>query len=198
MMASAARGALQGQIDRLFACGTVAGMSDAELLERFTSRGEGSEAAFEAILARHGPMVLGVCHRILGDRHSAEDAFQATFLLLSRRSGMLRVRDTLGPWLHEVARRTACKARTAATRCRGRERRVAERTSVESVDQEPLDDLGAILHEEIGRLSPVYRAAVVVCYLEGRTHHEAAAVLGWPVGSVRGRLAGSRAASRRG
>ena len=138
-------------------------------------------------------MVWNVCHRFLGDRHAAEDAFQATFLLLAERSEVLRVRGTLGPWLHEVARRTACKARTAAARRQTRERRVAEATPVAIMDRESADDLGAILHAEIGRLSPDYRAVVVTCYLEGRTHDDAAAVLGWPVGTVRGRLARARA-----
>ncbi len=137
-------------------------------------------------------MVLATCRRVLGDPHAAEDAFQATFLVLVRQAGSLRVRDSLGPWLHGVATRTALKARTGAARrrtrwsggSRGRRRRG------------PLDagaeELGQILHREVARLPAKYRAPVVLCYFEGQTHDEAASRLGWPVGTVRSRLARAR------
>src|SRR5262249_26876331 len=130
MTPSAPSGPIPGRLDRLLAVGTVAGMSDDELLGRFARRDPGSETAFEGLVTRHGPMVLHVCWRILGDRHAAEDAFQATFLLLARRAGALHVRGTLAPWLHEVARRMASKSREAARRLRVREQRAATATRI--------------------------------------------------------------------
>src|SRR5262249_57236543 len=116
-----ARGTWQtvlGQVDRLYAEGTCTGHDDGHLLARFTAARDESNRAFAAILERHGPMVLEVCRRVLGDHHAAEDAFQATFLVLARRAGSLRVRPggSLGPWLHEVACRTARKFRRASSR----------------------------------------------------------------------------------
>ena len=180
------------QIDQLFSVGTLSGMSDAELLARFAARDAGSESAFAALVTRHGSMVLGACRRILRDAHSAEDAFQATFLLLARRADTLRVPHTLGPWLHQVAYRTACKARTAAARRSARERRVAAEAPTMSEPYEPADDVGLILHAEIDRLPASYRTVVVTCYLDGLTHEQAAARLGWPIGTVCGRLARAR------
>ena len=112
----ASRGAgLLGQIHRLWDLGTFAGLTDAQLLERFAARhGDGSEPAFEALVERHGPMVFRVCRAILRDEHEASDAFQATFLVLVRRAGSLWACDTLGPWLHQVAYRVAHCARSAA------------------------------------------------------------------------------------
>ena len=156
------------------------------------------EAAFETILARHGGLVWTVCRQVLGDAHAAEDAFQATFLVLVRRAASLRVREqgSLGPWLYGVAYRIALKARQGAARRRTRERRVAK-TAVETPsDAVEHDELHALLHDEVNRLPAKYRAPVVLCYFEGRTHEEAAAALQWPVGTVRSRL--SRARDRSG
>src|SRR5262245_61038256 len=112
----------------LFHVGAVGGLTDGQLLERFTAqRGEAAEQAFAALVERHGPMVLRVCRSVLRDPHEAHDAFQATFLVLVRRSGSLWVRDSLGPWLHQVAYRVASCARSAAARRRRHEHRVAER-----------------------------------------------------------------------
>jgi RNA polymerase sigma factor (sigma-70 family) len=194
-MASASVGDLGRHLGRLFGAGSAVGLSDGELLERFARRrDEAAEAAFETLLARHGAMVLTVCRQVLGDPHSAEDAFQATFLVLVRRAAALRVRDpgSLGPWLHGVAYRISLKARQAAARRRARERRAARpnvgrpSAAIEQVE------VGAVLHEEVNRLPAKYRAPVVLCYLEGRTHDEAAAALRWPVGTVRGRLSRAR------
>jgi RNA polymerase sigma factor (sigma-70 family) len=194
-----ARGTWQtvlGQVDRLYAEGTCTGYDDGHLLARFAAARDESNRAFAAILERHGPMVLEVCRRMLGDRHAAEDAFQATFLVLARRAGSLSVRPggSLGPWLHEVAYRTARKARRASLRRASRERRTAERTGTVGAGQPAgLDvDESRLLHEEVARLPEKYRAAVVLCYFQGLTHDQAAETLRWPVGTVRGYLARAR------
>ena len=122
-MASGYRGSVVGSLGRLFEAGTVAGLGEAQLLERFLAQGDG--AAFEAILQRHGPMVLGVCRRVLDDPHDVADAFQATFLVLVKKARGLWVRDSLGPWLHQVAFRTASCARSAAARRQRLEQRAA-------------------------------------------------------------------------
>src|SRR4051794_38891206 len=119
-MASAQYGAVLRQIRRLFDGGSVAGMTEGQLLERFVSRRD--EAAFEALVARHGPMVLGVCRRVLSDPNDVEDAFQATFLVLVKKAGTLRRRDLLGNWLYGVAFRVATRSRADAARRFLRER----------------------------------------------------------------------------
>ena len=111
--------------DTLFHEGTLGGLSDAELIERFLTPETAGEAAFEILLGRHGPMVLGVCRRILGDDHAADDAFQATFLVLVRRAGVIRRRESLGPWLHGVARSVALRAKAKDRLRRERELRAA-------------------------------------------------------------------------
>jgi RNA polymerase sigma factor (sigma-70 family) len=193
-MPGASVGDLGWHLGRLFSAGSAVGLTDGELLERFARRDEAAEAAFETLLVRHGSMVLTVCRQVLGDAHAAEDAFQAAFLVLVRRAASLRVREpgSLGPWLHGVAYRIALKARQQAARRRARERRAA----MPAVGRPSLaleqGELRALLHEEVNRLPAKYRAPVVLCYLEGRTHDEAAAALRWPVGTVRGRLARAR------
>ncbi|HLH27437.1 MAG TPA: sigma-70 family RNA polymerase sigma factor, partial [Acidimicrobiales bacterium] len=146
----------------LFAAGTATGLTDRELLERYTARraeatgaATAAELAFAALVDRHGPMVWGVCRRVLGDTHEAEDAFQATFLVLARKAGSVRIRDSLAPWLHEVACRVALCARAADVRRRRHERRAAERADP-SARAPGADDLGPLLHEEIGRLPERY------------------------------------------
>ncbi len=119
-MASGYRGSIVGTLGRLFEAGTFAGLGDAQLLERFLARGD--EAAFEAILQRHGPMVLGVCHRVLDDPHDVADAFQATFLVLVKKARSIRDREALATWLYGVARRVAVRARVGARRRLARER----------------------------------------------------------------------------
>ncbi|QEH32168.1 ECF RNA polymerase sigma factor SigE [Aquisphaera giovannonii] len=196
MATGQARGFLR-QLDGLLADGTAAGLTDGQLLERFSTRGgPAAEQAFAAIVERHGPMVLRVCRGVLGRsrEQDAEDAFQATFLVLVRRARSLWVADSIGPWLHQVALRTASCARGAAARRRRHEAagaRPAEAT-VDRGDDGGLDDLGRILHEEIGRLPDRYRIPVVLCDLEGRTHEQAARHAGWPVGTVKSRLSRAR------
>jgi RNA polymerase sigma factor (sigma-70 family) len=176
------------QIDRLFRSGSVAGLTEGQLLDRFVR--DRDDTAFEAIVARHGAMVLGVCRANLRDPNDIDDAFQATFLVLVKKANSLHHRDLLGPWLHGVAHRVSRRARIDAAKRRDR-----LPTGPEPVAPAvPPDDfeLRHTLHDEVNRLPESYRAAVVLCYLEGRTHDEAALELGWPVGTVRGRLARAR------
>ncbi|HWE40278.1 MAG TPA: RNA polymerase sigma factor [Isosphaeraceae bacterium] len=189
-MASRPGGAVLGQLRRLLNQGTVAGLSEGQLLERFLARGD--EAAFAAIVARHGPMVLAVCRRALIDEADAEDAFQATFLVLVRRARSIRNRESLASWLHGVAQRVAARARLDAARRRRHERAKGVESPTATGPEPTPDDFGPILHEELARLPEKYRAPLVLCYLEGHTHDQAADVLGWPLGTVRGRLARGR------
>ena len=191
-MAKDQQGTSLRHIHTLFNVGTIAGLSDGQLLEWYTTRGgEAAELAFSALVERHGPMVLRVCRSLLRDEHEAHDAFQATFLVLVRRASRLWVRDSLGPWLHQVACRVASCARSAAARRRRNERRAVELAAHPSGD-EARDDLRPILHEEIGRLPEHFRAAIVLCCLEGLTQEQAARQLGWPLGTVQSRLARGR------
>jgi RNA polymerase sigma factor (sigma-70 family) len=177
----------------LFSMGAVGRYTDGELLERFAARrGDGAELAFSAIVERHGPMVLRVCRQTLGDAHSAEDAFQATFLVLARRARSLVGIGSLGPWLHEVAWRTASRIRVAAVRRRRHERKASEMVGERASGGEGWDDFGEALHEELTRLPAKFRVPLVLCYLEGLTAEEAARQLGWPPGTVRSRLARGR------
>src|SRR5690242_19962468 len=167
------------------------GLTDAQLLERFLALRDG--AAFEALLRRHGPMVLGVCRRLLADPHDAEDAFQATFLVLVRRAACVVPRSAVGPWLHGVARRTALKARSSAARRRCAERE-AGRSRPPAAPPAPADaDLRPLLDEEIGRLAEKYRSPLVLCLLGGKSRKEAAGLLGWTEGTLSGRLARAKA-----
>jgi RNA polymerase sigma factor (sigma-70 family) len=176
----------------LFEGGTVAGLSDCELLQRFaTRRGDPAESAFAALVARHGPMVLRVGRSVLRDEHDADDAFQATFLVLARKADSLRVDDSVGPWLHGVALRVASTARSAGARRARHERRASEQT-IRVAERPLLDDPSPVIHEEIERLPERYRSAIILCDLEGLTQEQAAARLGWPLGTVRSRLARGR------
>ncbi|QEH32428.1 ECF RNA polymerase sigma factor SigE [Aquisphaera giovannonii] len=177
----------------LFAAGANGTLTDGQLLERFLAReGEAAELAFATLVELHGPMVLRVCRTILRDGHDADDAFQATFLVLARRARSLWVRDSLGPWLHQVARRVATHARAELLRRREAESRAAE-SAPRGTPATPAEfDLGDILHEELSRLPASYRSAVVLCCLEGLTVEQAAGRLGWPMGTVQSRLARGR------
>jgi len=183
----------------LFGEGSVTGMSDEQLLERFVSeRDAAAEYAFQALVQRHGPMVLSVCKNALLDLHDAEDAFQATFLVLARRASSLRVPAQLGSWLHGVARRTARKLKARRSRLDRLMRRAEAKAEAET-EATPETDQGInrheeaeMLHDEIGRLPERYRKPVVLCYFEGLTHAEAARQLGWPIGTVGVRLMRAR------
>jgi RNA polymerase sigma factor (sigma-70 family) len=178
-------------LDVLFREGALGGLSDGQLLERFVGSGPAAGHAFDVLMARHGPMVLGVCRRILRDSHAADDSFQVTFLVLARRAAAIRQRDSLGPWLHGVARRVSLRARVAAVVRREREARAA--IDPGAAEPGPSEhDIGPVLYAEIDRLPEKYRVPIIVCYLQGLTIDEAARQLGWPIGTVGGRLARAR------
>jgi RNA polymerase sigma factor (sigma-70 family) len=185
------RGEVHRQIHALFHAGMGVGLSDGQLLERFTTPlDEDAERAFAVLVQRHGPAVLRVCQGVLRDSNDAEDAFQATFLVLACKARSIRRRNSVGSWLFGVALRVASDMRRVAARRRTHERRVA------GMKQEAMggedDDSSQVVLEELGRLPDRLRAAVVLCYMEGRTCEEAAHQLGWPVGTVKTRLAQAR------
>jgi RNA polymerase sigma factor (sigma-70 family) len=187
-MATAQRSTLLWQIHRLTAQRGGRQGTDRELLDDFAARR--SEAAFAALVARHGPMVLRVCRRVLRHEQDAEDAFQATFLVLARNTGSIRKREALASWLHGVAHRTAMKAKRSAARRRDHEgRRPVERTAAPAPTW---DEVQAALDEEVQRLPECYRSAFVLCVLEGKSRPEAAAVLGVKEGTVWSRLTRAR------
>ncbi len=210
-MARVAEGSLVQQIEVLLEGGSVAGLTDRQLLARFTTeRDAAREGAFAALVARHGPMVLDVCRQFLGDLHHAEDTFQAVFLVLARKAGSIRDPELLGNWLYGVALRTARKAKVRLARQRKHEegdsmRRPGSGSSVpvETIAQPPEQavlnrEQAEALHEEIGRLPGSFRVPVVLCYLEGLSLDEAARRLHWPAGTVHSRLARARDRLRRG
>ena len=163
--------------------------TDRQLLDRFVSGRDG--AAFRALVARHGAMVLGVCRRMLrsGD---AEDAFQAAFLVLARKAGSIRRPEKLSNWLYGVAYRTALESRAKAARRRRRERELTMEPAVDAKSDIIWRDLRPVLDQEINGLPDKYRSPFVLCYLEGRTNEEAAARLGCPKGTILSRLAWAR------
>ena len=167
------------------------GSTDGQLLEGFISRHDG--AALEALVRRHAPMVWGVCRRLLRNPSDAEDAFQATFLVLVRKAGSVRPRGMVANWLYGVARQTALKARATSSTRNGRERQVVEMPEPAVADAVPSDDLLSLLDEEMSRLPDNYRAVVVLCDLEGMSRKEAARHLGVPEGTVAGWIALARA-----
>jgi RNA polymerase sigma factor (sigma-70 family) len=165
--------------------------TDGHLLERFL--GQRDEGAFAALVHRHAPMVWGVCRRILGSHHDAEDAFQATFLVLLRKAAAVRPRELVGNWLYGVAHRTALAARSGRARRQGRERQVAAMPEPAAAAPDLWRDLQPLLDQELTRLPEKYRAAIVLCDLGGRTRQEAARQLGVPEGTLSGRLSRGRA-----
>jgi RNA polymerase sigma factor (sigma-70 family) len=160
------------------------GPTDGQLLESFVARRE--EAAFEALLRRHGPMVLGVCRRVLRNAHDAEDAFQATFLVLVRKAGSVMPRDMVGNWLYGVAYRTAMKARAMNAKRHLKEKQARPAPQAE---REAAEELLERLDHELSRLPDKYRVPVVLCELEGRSRKEVARLLGVPEGTLSWRLA---------
>jgi RNA polymerase sigma factor (sigma-70 family) len=168
-----------------------ADLTDGQLLECFVSRRE--PAALEALVRRHGPMVWGVCRRILRHDQDAEDAFQATFLVLVRRAASVRPREMVGNWLYGVARRTALKARGTTAKRQARERQVADMPELAANEQNRANDLRAVLDDALGWLPDKYRVALVLCDLEGQTRKDAARQLGLPEGTLAGRLTRGRA-----
>ena len=193
-MASVRLGAAMRQIHLLFGEGTLAGLPDAQILERYVAQRD--ELAFTALVQRHGPMVLAVCRSVLEDPNDADDAFQATFLLLARKAKSLWVGDSLGGWLHRVASRIACQMKSDTARRRDRERRAAEKTGERRTSGKPEDDTFRVLHQEIDRLPERYRKPIVLCYLEHMTYQQAASHLRWSEGMTQGRLARGRSLLR--
>jgi RNA polymerase sigma factor (sigma-70 family) len=163
---------------------------DRHLLERFVATQD--PTAFAALVERHGPMVQGVCRRVLHDSHAADDAFQATFLVLVHKAHSLGRPERLGPWLYGVAYRTAVRARDAAARRRTREREMTDMPGDDSTVEVLWRDLRVVLDEELGRLAQKYRVPLVLFYLEGKSTTEVARQLGCPKGTVQSRLARAR------
>ena len=191
-MASNVSGVAFRSIRALFSAGRVGGLTDQELLEGFTSRdGDDAELAFASLVERHGPMVLRVCRTVLRDAHEAEDAFQATFLILALKARSIRGRDSLTSWLYSVAYNVAATARSSAARRRSHELKAGQSRPI-AFTEDARDDLGPLIHEELDRIPERYRAVLVLCCLEGLTQHQAAQQLGWPLGTVQSRLARGR------
>ena len=187
-------------MNSLFDAGTLSGLSDRQLLERFRGRRDAvAEAAFEALVLRHGPMVMRVCRNTLRDHADIQDAFQASFLVLVRKSGSIRRLDSIGSWLFGVANRVALRARVDAARRRSAEQAGGLRIAAITEREDGIadrHDLGPLLQAEIERLPEKYRAVVFLCYWEGLTHEQAATRLGCPLGTVRSRVARARSLLR--
>ncbi|MHC5541040.1 RNA polymerase sigma factor, partial [Singulisphaera rosea] len=186
-MSNGAFHVVHNQIRSLFEKGTDAGRSEWQLLRRYVV--ENDEGAFESLVSRHGPTVLGVCRRTLDDPNDVEDAFQATFLVLVRRASSLREGDLLGPWLYGVASKVSLRARAEASLRRSRSQPGLEFAVAPEDEDSSRAELGRILDEECGRLPSKYRSTVVLCCFEGLTYEEAAHRSGCPVATLKGRLA---------
>ena len=205
-MTRVSSGSVVGQLESLFEVGSMAGLTDRQLLERFTAEGRApaGEAAFAAIVGRHGPMVLHVCRQLLGDLQYAEDTFQAVFVVLARKARSIRDPDLLGNWLYGVAIRTARCARQQIARHRRREEsgkmsgpgpgssELAEPMAPAAGQQAIELEQAEAIHSEINRLPRAFRLPVVLCYFEGHTLDEAARRLRCPVGTISSRLARAR------
>ena len=170
--------------------GDGAGLTDGQLLECFLLRRD--EPAFAALVRRHGPMVMGVCRRVLGNVHDAEDAFQATFLVLARKAASVRSREVVGHWLYRVAYRTAMKAKVMTARRRAKEQQVKEMAQTDLPADDGWRELLPLLDRELDNLPERYRVAVVLCDLEGVTRREAARRLNLPVGTLSSQLTRAR------
>ena len=186
---------LSRQIEALFHGGIASGQSDSQLLERFVLRRD--EAAFAALVDRHGAMVLRVCRRVLSDEHDAQDASQAAFLILARRAHSIRRRESVASWLYGVALRVAAKARVGSARRRAHERRGgAIAAAGHIVEGDTAIELDGVrwqwLYDELEQLPESFRSPLVLCYLEGLTQEQAAAQLRCPIGTVQSRLARGR------
>jgi RNA polymerase sigma factor (sigma-70 family) len=178
------------QLCRLVGVRSVEELGDRQLLEAFAKNRDA--AAFEVLVQRHGPLVLGVCKRVLHEEHDAEDAFQATFMVLARKADSIRRQEAVGSWLCGTAYRLALKARAAAGRRREQERQAGQMASTQTEPDPHWQELRPVLDEELNRLPDKYRVPLVLCYLQGKTNEAAAKELGWPIGSISYRLAQAR------
>jgi RNA polymerase sigma factor (sigma-70 family) len=194
-MNTAQAGTVLRHLRRLGPAAGPAEPSDAQLLERFAVRRDG--AAFAALVGRYAPMVLNVCRSVLRHEQDAEDALQATFLVLARKAASIRRPEAVAGWLHEVAHRVAGRAQANSIRRREIERQALPVPAAESTMDMTLRDLQRVLHAELRRLPDKYRLPLVLCYLEGRSQAEAAGRLGWSKDTVRGRLDRGRHLLRR-
>ena len=187
-MASGASAAVLKSLRVLFQGGTVAGQTDGQLLDRFVQAQD--EVAFAALVERHGPMVLRVCRNRLGDPHDAEDAFQATFLVLVRKARSIRQSEAVAGWLFGVAGRVSARARAAGLRRVRAEQKAGVAPDL-GIEDRPLETWTE-LYEELDRLPEKYRLPLILCYLEGLTYAQAAARLRCPVRTIQIRLARGR------
>src|SRR4051812_42298634 len=188
-MATANPGTFLHHLTRQMAADALADQSDRQLVERALAAPD--EAVFLAILRRHGPMVLRVCRRVLRHEQDAEDAFQATFLVLAGKLGSVRRHASLASWLHGVAHRVALQARDrASTRRRHEQEAAAPRDA--PPDDVAWGELRGVLDAELGRLPEKWRLPLILCYLDGRTQDEAAELLGWSKNTLRSRLGEAR------
>jgi RNA polymerase sigma factor (sigma-70 family) len=184
---------MRERVHILFNAGTTAGLTDRDLLERFLDHGGTSgEAAFCALIERHGPLVLRVCNQVLMDRHAAEDAFQTTFLVLARRARSIRKHGSLQSWLFGVAIRAAARIRMLEARRQRHERRGTTLRGHSELLETDSSEHWPELHAAIARLPEKYRVPILLCYFEGLTHEQTADRLGWPVGTVKTRLSRAR------
>jgi len=185
-MGSPDRAFLFQQIDRLYRGGAAAAQDDTQLLALFIR--DADQQAFEALVRRHGPMVLALCRKLLRDPRDIEDAFQATFLVLARRAGTIRDRTVLSSWLYGVAYRVATRCRSDLLRRRAVEIPANGLELPAGQDSRPMDELGPALHQEVNRLPEKYRVPIVLCYFQDQTHDQAAAELNWRLGAFFGEL----------
>ncbi len=188
-MSTGALGGTLRHLRDLFGDGTAVGLGDGQLLARFA--GSGDQAAFEALVARHGPMVLATCRAVLKHEHDVEDAFQATFLVLARKARSVRVGDALGGWLHRVAYRAAVQLSADLKRRRHCESQAAM-TTLHANETRSEPDVAPIVHEELDRLPEKLRLPLVLCDLEGLTYEQAAIRLRWTEPTLRHRLLEAR------
>jgi RNA polymerase sigma factor (sigma-70 family) len=173
-------------VHRIAASSHAEDLSDGQLLERFADRRD--EAAFDALVGRHGKLVFSVCRRLLDHEEDAEDAFQATFLVLVRQARSITKRDSVASWLYGVAYRVARKARAKRARQQARQTTLTDVPGAEHVTDLLWRELMTLLDEEVSRLPWKFRVPFVLCCLEGNTNEEAARLLGRPVGTVSGQL----------
>ncbi|HEV3203225.1 MAG TPA: sigma-70 family RNA polymerase sigma factor, partial [Gemmataceae bacterium] len=171
-------------------CGAGAGPSDQTLLKQYVDQRD--DTAFAALVQRHGPLVLGVCLRVLGHRQDAEDAFQATFLVLARKARAIRKSDSMGGWLYRVAYRIASKLKGRQARRYRKEQQAREVPAAEKSPEWVWRDVRMLLDEEVNRLPHKYRLPFILCYLDGKTNEEAARQLACPVGTLTSWLARAR------